>query len=132
MQRPIPWRRSDDTCPLVWSVRRHLRHLHGYQPKVPYIHIIVALLDRLDYDQSGLLDIEMVDVSFSDVRFVLELHGVELAELRAIWFLLVLGADVSCVLCGEVGDDSAHCRADGGDGFNDGEGFGVEERQGFF
>ncbi|KAK8915905.1 hypothetical protein KSP39_PZI022548 [Platanthera zijinensis] len=110
MPRPIPWRRPDHTSPLIWLVAIVCAILAVasivsgvvifaiymiYQPKVPYIHITAARLNRLDYDQSGLLGVEIAvtvaaendnakaDASFSDARFALEFHGVEVAELRA-------------------------------------------------
>jgi len=66
-----------------------------YKPKMPYIEVAYAHLDKLDYDQSGLLDTQMTltilanndnakaNASFYDARFVLHFQGIKLAELRA-------------------------------------------------
>ncbi|KAJ8470538.1 hypothetical protein OPV22_024881 [Ensete ventricosum] len=66
-----------------------------YQPKMPYIKVAYAQLNNLVYDQSGLLEIEMVlrlvaendnkkaHASFSDLSFLLQFHRINVAELRA-------------------------------------------------
>lgn len=66
-----------------------------YQPKMPYIKVAYAQLSKLVYDQSGLLEIEMVlhlvaendnkkaHASFSDLSFLLQFHRIDVAELRA-------------------------------------------------
>ncbi|CAL9210754.1 uncharacterized protein LOC103990605 [Musa acuminata AAA Group] len=66
-----------------------------YQPKMPYIKVAYAQLSKLVYDQSGLLEIEMVlnlvaendnkkaHASFSDLSFLLQFHRIDVAALRA-------------------------------------------------
>lgn len=66
-----------------------------YQPKVPYIKVAYAQLDNLIYDQTGLLEIEMTltlvaendnrkaHASFSDQRFLLQFHGIDVVKLQA-------------------------------------------------
>lgn len=66
-----------------------------YQPKPPYLWVPYAHLNKLDYDQSGLLSVEMAltvvaendnakaHASFSDIGFVLRFYGEEIAELAA-------------------------------------------------
>ncbi|URD96904.1 hypothetical protein MUK42_28810 [Musa troglodytarum] len=66
-----------------------------YQPRMPYIKVADAQLKNLGYDQSGLLEIEMalklvaendntkVHAIFSDQSFILQFHGIDVAELRA-------------------------------------------------
>lgn len=66
-----------------------------YKPKMPYLEVAYAHLDKLDYDQSGLLDTQMTltiiaendnskaDASFSNTHFELRFQGIKLAELRA-------------------------------------------------
>ncbi|KAI0514182.1 hypothetical protein KFK09_010217 [Dendrobium nobile] len=109
MPRPDPWSR-DRTSPLVWLVAIICAVLAIaviiagivvfaiymiYQPKIPYIHITYAHLNKLDYDQTGSLDIEMAltinaenhnakaDAGFSESKFILLFHAIEIAELRA-------------------------------------------------
>ncbi|RRT85306.1 hypothetical protein B296_00000494 [Ensete ventricosum] len=64
-----------------------------YQPRMPYIKVAYAQLNNLGYDQSGLLQIEMalklvvendntkVHAIFSDQSFILQFHGIDVAEL---------------------------------------------------
>ncbi|RWW04225.1 hypothetical protein GW17_00032564 [Ensete ventricosum] len=64
-----------------------------YQPRMPYIKVAYAQLNNLGYDQSGLLEIEMalklvvendntkVHAIFSDQSFILQFHGIDVAEL---------------------------------------------------
>lgn len=66
-----------------------------YKPKAPYIEVAYAHLDKLLYDQFGLLEIGMVltleaenrnrraHASFSDLRILLQFHDLDVAELRA-------------------------------------------------
>ncbi|PKA62572.1 hypothetical protein AXF42_Ash012158 [Apostasia shenzhenica] len=109
MPRLDPWRR-DRTSPLVWLVAIVCAALAVsviiagivvfaiymiYQPKIPYVHITYANLNKLDYDQSGLLAVELAltvaaendnakaGAEFSDLGFILQFHGIEIAELKA-------------------------------------------------
>ncbi|KAG6531664.1 uncharacterized protein LOC122033254 [Zingiber officinale] len=66
-----------------------------YKPRAPYIKVAYAQLSSLDYDQSGLLEIEMalalvaendnerVHTSFSDQSILLQFHGIDVAALQA-------------------------------------------------
>ncbi|KAH7692926.1 hypothetical protein IHE45_01G098000 [Dioscorea alata] len=66
-----------------------------YRPKMPRLKVAYAHLNKLDYDQSGLLDTEIMitivaennntkaNASFSETRFILRFHGIKIAELRA-------------------------------------------------
>ncbi|KAM0945712.1 hypothetical protein DsansV1_C10g0105631 [Dioscorea sansibarensis] len=66
-----------------------------YRPKMPHLKETYAHLDKLDYDQSGLLDTEIMitivaennntkaKASFSKMRFILRFHRIKIAELRA-------------------------------------------------
>ncbi|XP_020241353.1 uncharacterized protein LOC109819834 [Asparagus officinalis] len=101
---------GDRTHPLVWLVAIILAILAVaviitgivvfvvymvYKPKMPYIQVTYANLDKIEYDQSGLLNIQMTltvlavndnvkaDASFYDISFGLGFQGVKLAELRA-------------------------------------------------
>ncbi|XP_020595188.1 NDR1/HIN1-like protein 12 [Phalaenopsis equestris] len=109
MPRPNPWRR-DRTNPLIWlvaiicAVLAVLVIIAGiiifsiymiYQPKIPYIHITYAHLNKLNYDQTGSLEVEMAitiaaenhnakaDAVFSAAGFILRFHDIEVAQLRA-------------------------------------------------
>ncbi|XP_077234243.1 late embryogenesis abundant protein [Tasmannia lanceolata] len=65
------------------------------QPRIPYISITYAHLDKLVYNQYGQMDTEMsINVnaendnikayaSFYDLSFILQFHGLPIAELRA-------------------------------------------------
>ncbi|WOK94983.1 hypothetical protein Cni_G03688 [Canna indica] len=67
-----------------------------YQPKMPYIKVADAHLYQLLYGNSGSLEIEMALsllaendnnkalTSFSDLSFILQFHGIDVAELRAV------------------------------------------------
>ncbi|KAH7687100.1 hypothetical protein IHE45_04G147300 [Dioscorea alata] len=66
-----------------------------YQPRLPYLKVPYAHLDKLVYDQSGSLDTELTitivaengnaraHASFSDLDFFIKFHGIEIAELVA-------------------------------------------------
>ncbi|KAM0935267.1 hypothetical protein DsansV1_C29g0210021 [Dioscorea sansibarensis] len=66
-----------------------------YQPRLPYLEVPYAHLDRLVYDQTGSLDTELTitivaendnaraHASFSDLDFFIKFHGIEIAELKA-------------------------------------------------
>ncbi|KAG0457575.1 hypothetical protein HPP92_022732 [Vanilla planifolia] len=66
-----------------------------YRPRIPYLRVSRAHLDRLDYDQNGLLAVALsltiaaendnarASAWFSDARFDLRFHDVLIAELRA-------------------------------------------------
>ncbi|KAJ0970958.1 hypothetical protein J5N97_018917 [Dioscorea zingiberensis] len=66
-----------------------------YQPRLPYIKVAYAHLNKLVYDQSGSLDTEMAitivaendntraNATISDLDFFIKFHGIELAELIA-------------------------------------------------
>lgn len=65
------------------------------RPKVPFMAVIYAHLDKLDYSQTGQLDAQFtlniiaenknarVHASFSDLSFILYFHGLQIAQLRA-------------------------------------------------
>ena len=69
-----------------------------YKPKMPYIKVADAHLNTLDYDQSGLLNIQMAltilaanenfkaHASFSDASYNLRFHGIKIAVLQAAPF----------------------------------------------
>ncbi|XP_074577205.1 uncharacterized protein LOC141833621 [Curcuma longa] len=66
-----------------------------YKPRAPFIKVAYAQLNSLDYDQFGLLEIEMalalvaendnarVHTSFSDQSILLQFHGIDVAVLQA-------------------------------------------------
>lgn len=109
MSRPI-LRREDRTHPLIWALAILCTILAVaviltgllvfltyiiYQPKMPYLVVTYAHLDRLDYDQTGLLgtvisltimaenDNTRAHATFSDLSIKVRFHGVEIADLRA-------------------------------------------------
>ncbi|OVA18372.1 hypothetical protein BVC80_1833g21 [Macleaya cordata] len=65
------------------------------RPRVPFISVTYAHLDNLNYDQSGQLNVQIslniraendnakAHASFSDVGFLLNFHGLQIAQLRA-------------------------------------------------
>ncbi|MCL7022655.1 hypothetical protein MKW94_003689 [Papaver nudicaule] len=65
------------------------------RPRVPSISVAYANLDRLDYGQTGQVNLQMslsikaenendkAHASFSDVSFNLNFHGLKIAQLRA-------------------------------------------------
>lgn len=106
----ITTNQGDRTHPLIWLAAIVLAFLAVaviitgiavfvvymiYKPKLPYLQVAYAHLDKLDYDQSGLLDTQITlaieaendnakaDASFYDINFALGFQGIKLAELRA-------------------------------------------------
>lgn len=65
------------------------------RPKVPQMSVTSAQLDRLDYDQAGILTVKITifikaendnakaHASFHETKFLLGFHGVKIAQLRA-------------------------------------------------
>ncbi|KAI3861449.1 hypothetical protein MKW98_000401 [Papaver atlanticum] len=70
------------------------------KPRIPSMSVNYAFLDKLNYDQSGQVTLQIsliikaenenmkADASFSDVNFILNFHGLKIAELRADPFVL--------------------------------------------
>ncbi|KAI3989046.1 hypothetical protein MKX01_033082 [Papaver californicum] len=68
------------------------------KPRVPYMSVNYANLDKLNYDQTGQVNLQIslnikaenenmkADISFSKISFILNFHGLPIAKLRAAPF----------------------------------------------
>ncbi|XP_072967106.1 uncharacterized protein [Typha angustifolia] len=77
-----------------------------YQPKMPYLTVADAHLDKLDYDQTGMLDTEMTmrimaendnsksEAGFSDLSLTLKFNGITVAELKADPFVVPMNSSL--------------------------------------
>ncbi|KAF8380843.1 hypothetical protein HHK36_028338 [Tetracentron sinense] len=101
------------TNPLIWGaamictiiaiavIITGLVVLIGYKiirPKVPFISVTFAHLDKISYDQTGLLNTQITLIikaendnvrahaSFSDIKFLLHFNALQIAQLRAAPF----------------------------------------------
>lgn len=114
-------RRGDRTNPLIWliavlcAVLAVAVILTGlgvfiiymiYEPRLPYLVVTGAHLDKLDYDQSSMMDAVVslsivaendnarAHATFSELSINMRFHGIVIAELRADEFDVVKNGTV--------------------------------------